>query len=219
MALDGIVIANIVSDLNKNILNARINKIAQPETDELLLSLKGNNGSFKLSMSASASLPFIYLTGTNKPSPLSAPTFCMVLRKHIANGRIVKIYQPHMERIINFEIEHLNEMGDLCSKTLVLELMGKHSNIIFVNDDGIIIDSIKRIPASLSSLREVLPGKEYVIPATQSDRFNPLNVTTDDFSFYNEIKSMFTYKSGIFIILWNKSSCCKRDHIPRRNRR
>ena len=86
-----------------------------------------------------------------------------------------------MERIINFEIEHLNEMGDLCSKTLVLELMGKHSNIIFVNDDGIIIDSIKRIPASLSSLREVLPGKEYVIPATQSDRFNPLNVTTDDF--------------------------------------
>lgn len=181
MALDGIVIANIVSDLNKNILNARISKIAQPETDELLLSLKGNNGSFKLSMSASASLPFIYLTGTNKPSPLSAPTFCMVLRKHIANGRIVKIYQPHMERIINFEIEHLNEMGDLCSKTLVLELMGKHSNIIFVNDDGIIIDSIKRIPASLSSLREVLPGKEYVIPATQSDRFNPLNVTTDDF--------------------------------------
>ena len=147
MALDGIVIANIVSDLNKNILNARISKIAQPETDELLLSLKGNNGSFKLSMSASASLPFIYLTGTNKPSPLSAPTFCMVLRKHIANGRIVKIYQPHMERIINFEIEHLNEMGDLCSKTLVLELMGKHSNIIFVNDDGIIIDSIKRIPA------------------------------------------------------------------------
>ena len=181
MALDGIVIANIVSDLNKNILNARISKIAQPETDELLLSLKGNNGSFKLSMSASASLPFIYLTGTNKPSPLSAPTFCMVLRKHIANGRIVKIYQPHMERIINFEIEHLNEMGDLCSKTLVLELMGKHSNIIFVNDDGIIIDSIKRIPASLSSLREVLPGKEYVIPATQSDRFNPLNVTIDDF--------------------------------------
>lgn len=182
MALDGIVISNIIAELNNTILNARISKIAQPEADELLLTLKGNQGSYRLAMSASASLPFIYLTDSNKPSPLTAPTFCMVLRKHIANGRITKIYQPHMERIINFEIEHLNEMGDLCQKTLIIELMGKHSNIIFTDADGTIIDSIKRIPASLSSVREVLPGRQYTIPATQEDKYDPLAVDAAGFA-------------------------------------
>ena len=175
MALDGIVIASLVSELNNTILNSKISKIAQPENDELLLTCKGPSGSYRLAISASASLPFVYLTDENKPSPLTAPTFCMVLRKHIANGRIISISQPHMERIINFEIEHLNEMGDLCKKTLIVELMGKHSNIIFCNSDGMIIDSIKRISASTSSLREVLPGREYCIPATQEDKYNLLN--------------------------------------------
>ena len=180
MALDGIVISNIVAELNSTILNSKISKIAEPEADELLLTLKGPNGSFRLSMSASASLPFIYLTPTNKVSPLTAPTFCMVLRKHIANGRITKIYQPGMERIINFEIEHLNEMGDLCHKVLIIELMGKYSNIIFTDSDGTIIDSAKRIPASVSSVREVLPGREYFIPKTQ-DKLNPLTVSEEEF--------------------------------------
>ena len=117
MAFDGFVISNLVYELNNTILNAKISKIAQPETDELLFTLKGSNGQYRLAMSASASLPFLYLTGTNKPSPLTAPNFCMLLRKHIANGRIVEISQPHMERIINFKIEHLDEMGDLCQKT------------------------------------------------------------------------------------------------------
>ncbi len=181
MALDGIVISNIVAELNSTILNSKISKIAEPEADELLLTLKGSNGSFRLSMSASASLPFIYLTPTNKVSPLTAPTFCMVLRKHIANGRITKIYQPGMERIINFEIEHLNEMGDLCHKVLIIELMGKYSNIIFTDFDGTIIDSAKRIPASVSSVREVLPGRAYTIPATQEDKYNPLTVDSKQF--------------------------------------
>ena len=181
MALDGIVISNIVAELNSTILNSKISKIAEPEADELLLTLKGSNGSFRLSMSASASLPFIYLTPANKVSPLTAPTFCMVLRKHIANGRITKIYQPGMERIINFEIEHLNEMGDLCHKVLIIELMGKYSNIIFTDSDGTIIDSAKRIPASVSSVREVLPGRAYTIPATQEDKYNPLTVDSKQF--------------------------------------
>ena len=100
MAFDGFVISNLVYELNNTILNAKISKIAQPETDELLFALKGSNGQYRLAMSASASLPFLYLTGTNKPSPLTAPNFCMLLRKHIANGRIVEISQPHMERKI-----------------------------------------------------------------------------------------------------------------------
>ena len=159
MAFDGIVIANLVKELNEHILNGRISKIGQPENDELLLTIKGNSGQMRLLLSASASLPLIYLTKTNKPSPMTAPNFCMLLRKHIANGRITKITQPHMERIINFEIEHLNELGDLCHKRLIIEIMGKHSNIIFCNEDGKIIDSIKHIPAQVSSVREELRGQ------------------------------------------------------------
>lgn len=181
MALDGFVISNLTYELNNTILNAKISKIAQPENDELLFTLKGPNGQFRLAMSASASLPFLYLTDNNKPSPMTAPNFCMVLRKHIANGRITRISQPHMERIIHFEIEHLDEMGDLCTKTLIVELMGKHSNIIFCNSDGMIIDSIKHVSSMMSSLREVLPGRPYCIPATQDDRLNPLEVTEEAF--------------------------------------
>lgn len=177
MAFDGLVISNLVYELNNTVLNAKISKIAQPENDELLFTIKGPNGQYRLAMSASASLPFLYLTASNKPSPLTAPNFCMVLRKHIGNGRITRIYQPHMERIINFEIEHLDEMGDLCTKTLVVELMGKHSNIIFCNSDGMIIDSIKHVSSLMSSVREVLPGRTYCIPATQDDKLNPLEIT------------------------------------------
>ena len=176
MAFDGIVIAGLVHELNQTILNTKISKIAQPENDELLLTCKGSSGQFRVSISANASLPFLYLTDTNKTSPLQAPTFCMVLRKHIANGRIISITQPHMERIIHLKIEHLNEMGDLCHKTLVIELMGKHSNIIFCDEDGTIIDSIKHLSFAVSPLREVLPGRPYFIPATQEDKFNAMTM-------------------------------------------
>ena len=181
MALDGIVISNLVYELNQTLTNARISKIAQPESDELLFTCKGQNGQHRLAISASASLPFVYLTKENKQSPLQAPTFCMVLRKHIANGRILRVYQPSLERIIHFEIEHLNELGDLCKKTLIVELMGKHSNIIFCNEDNTIIDSIKRISSATSSIREVLPGKTYFIPSTQNEKKNPLEISREDF--------------------------------------
>ncbi len=180
MAFDGIVIANLVKDLNKYILNGRISKIAQPENDELLLTIKGTEGQVRLLLSASASLPLIYLTEQNKPSPLTAPNFCMLLRKHIANGRITAVTQPQMERIINIEVEHLNELGDLCKKTLIVEIMGKHSNIIFCDDKNMIIDSIKHISGHVSTVREVLPGREYFIPQTQ-DKVNPLTTSQEEF--------------------------------------
>ncbi len=180
MAFDGIVVANLVYELNQHILNSKINKIAQPENDELLFTLKGADGQHRLAMSASASLPFLYLTKQNKPSPMTAPNFCMVLRKHIANGRITRIYQPGLERIIHFEIEHLDDLGDLCHKILTIELMGKHSNIIFCKEDGTIIDSIKHVSAQVSSVREVLPGRSYFIPDT-AHKENPLLTTPDTF--------------------------------------
>ena len=123
MAFDGITIASLVCELQEEILDGRINKIAQPEADELLLTIKTNHGQKRLYISATASLPLIYLTESNKPSPMTAPNFCMLLRKHINNGRIVAITQPKLERIIRFEIEHLDELGDLCKKYLIVEIM------------------------------------------------------------------------------------------------
>lgn len=180
MAFDGITIANIVKELNDTILDGRINKIAQPEADELLLTIKSSGGQRRLCISASASLPLIYLTQENKPSPLTAPNFCMLLRKYINNGRIVSVTQPKLERIIHIDIEHLDELGDLCRKTLIVEIMGKHSNIIFCNDKGMIIDSIKHVSAQMSSVREVLPGRTYFIPDTMKKE-DPLDITETAF--------------------------------------
>ncbi|MCI8691887.1 MAG: fibronectin/fibrinogen-binding protein [Lachnospiraceae bacterium] len=174
MAFDGVTIANIVSELKKELLGGRLYKIAQPEEDELLLTIRHPSGQKRLLISADASLPLIYLTASNKPSPQTAPNFCMLLRKHLQNGRITDISQPGLERIIRFDIEHLDDMGDLRRKILVAEIMGKHSNIIFCNDDGLIIDSIKHVSAAVSSVREVLPGKPYFIARTQ-DKLDPLS--------------------------------------------
>ena len=180
MALDGIVIANMVKELNESILGGKINKIAQPENDELLITIKNNKTQYRLLISAGASLPLIYFTQKNKPGPLTAPNFCMLLRKYIGSGKFTKIWQPGLERIIHFEIEHLNEMGDLCRKDLIVEIMGKHSNIIFCDDKGMIIDSIKHVSAQMSSIREVLPGRNYFIPAT-SEKYDPLIISERDF--------------------------------------
>lgn len=180
MAFDGITVACLAHELKGQLLNSRIAKIAQPEADELLLTLKSPAGQKKLCISASASLPLMYLTESGKPSPMTAPNFCMLLRKHISNGRIVDISQPGLERIIHFTVEHLDELGDLCRKDLIVEIMGKHSNIIFCTEDGTIIDSIKHVSAQMSSVREVLPGRKYFIPDTMG-KSNPLAVNEEDF--------------------------------------
>lgn len=180
MAFDGITIANIVKELNDTIVGGKINKIAQPEADELLLTIKNNRTQYRLLISASASLPLIYFTEKNKPSPLTAPNFCMLLRKHIGSGKITAVTQPGLERVIELKIEHLNELGDLCHKTLVVEIMGKHSNIIFLNEERMILDSIKHVSLNMSSVREVLPGRDYFIPQTQ-EKQNPLTITEEEF--------------------------------------
>ncbi len=180
MAFDGVTIAAIVKELNDTCLGGRLYKIAQPESDELLLTIKTGDGQRRLLLSADASLPLVYLTGQNKPSPMTAPGFCMLLRKHLQNGRITAITQPGLERILHIDIEHLDEMGDLRRKTLIVEIMGKHSNIIFCNEDGMILDSIKHVSGLVSSLREVLPGKPYFVARTQ-DKLDPLSCDREQF--------------------------------------
>lgn len=180
MALDGLVISNIVYELANALTGGRINKIYQPEPDALILGIKNNRTNYKLLISASASLPLIYLTTESPANPTTAPNFCMLLRKHLNGGKILSITQPGLERIIHFHIEHLNEMGDICEKVLIVELMGKHSNIIFCQPDMTIIDSIKHISANVSSVREVLPGRTYFIAETQH-KLNPLDVDQETF--------------------------------------
>ena len=180
MALDGITLHCLAHELNSSLQNQRIGKIAQQEKEELLFTFKIPGQTRRLLLSANASLPFACFTSENKPSPLTAPNFCMVLRKYIGNGKVLSVTQPGLERVLCFSIEHLNEMGDPGVKYLYVELMGKHSNIIFCDENNIIIDSIKHISAQMSSVREVLPGRTYFIP-TQEGKENPLTVTEDAF--------------------------------------
>lgn len=174
MAYDGITIRALTQELKTELTGARLYKIAQPEPDELILTFKTPSGQKRVLISASASLPLLHMTEQNKPSPITAPNFCMLLRKHIQNGRLTDIFQPSLERCIHFEFQHLDEMGDLKSKSLIVELMGKHSNIIFCEENDQIIDSIKHISSAVSSVREVLPGRTYFLPDTmeKSDPFS-----------------------------------------------
>lgn len=202
MALDGIAIANITHELESLLANGRLYKIAQPEPDELLLTIKNNKSQYRLTISANAGLPLIYLTDSNKTSPLVAPNFCMLLRKHLGNARIMSVRQAGLERVIDFSFEHLDEMGDLCRKHLIVELMGKHSNIIFTTEDNVIIDSIKHVSAQISSVREVLPGRSYFIPDTM-DKANPLELDFDAFTKHvlskalKSSKALYTGLTGI----------------------
>ena len=164
MAFDGIVISNLTYELNTNLVGGRISKISMPEDNELIFTIKNNAKTYRLLVSASASLPLVYLTDVNKPAPKVAPAFLMLLRKYIGTAKINNIFQMGLERILCFELEHLNELGDLSHKRMYIEIMGKHSNIIFTDENNKIIDSIKRISANMSSLREVLPGREYFLP-------------------------------------------------------
>lgn len=178
MAFDGITVAALVKELNGLLQGGHIQKIAQPEPDELLLTIKNNRISHRLQISASASLPLLKLTETPKPSPLSAPNFCMLLRKHLSGARVLDIGQVGFERVIKISLENLNELGDVVQRSLMVELMGKHSNIIFVDDKNSIVDSIKHINSMVSSVREVLPGREYFIPNTMNKK-DPFSITTD----------------------------------------
>ncbi len=206
MAFDGIVISNIVSELKQKLTGGRISKIAQPEPEELVLTIKNQKDTYRLFLSANASLPLIYLTQDSGLSPMTAPNFCMLLRKHIGNARITDVTQPGLERIVRLELEHLDELGDLRRKSLVIEIMGKHSNIIFCDDADRIVDSIKHVSAAISSVREVLPGRNYFIPNT-TGKTDPLVSDKDFFcSRFASGKNIASILSGSFTGISNVSA-------------
>ena len=155
MALDGITTSAIVSELKAALLGGRIDKIHQPLADEIRMSIRGlGSGAKKIIISANSAHPRIHLTESSRENPMAAPLFCMVMRKHIAGGKIIDIVQPNFERIIILRIESANEMGDITTKNLILEIMGKHSNLILTDETGKILDSIKRVTHEKSSVRQ-----------------------------------------------------------------
>ncbi len=181
MPFDGSVVYSIVHELNNKLLNGKIDKVYQPEKDELLIYVRSYKDSYKLLLSASSTYPRVHLTEENKSNPTVPPSFCMLLRKHLLGGRIVSIRQPEFERIIEIDIDSADELGYSTHKTLVAEIMGRHSNIIFIDKPtGKIIDSIKRVNFEISSIREVLPGRKYEYPPS-GDKVSPLNASKESF--------------------------------------
>jgi len=173
MPLDGSVIASVVHELERLLVGGRIDKIIQPEADEVIIAARAGGTNHKLLLTASAQAPRVHFTTQAKVAPLTAPQFCMVLRKHLSGGRVLAVRQPDFERIVAIDIENRTEMGDASSKTLVIEIMGKHSNIILLDHDGRVLDAIKHVPPSVSSVRTILPGARYEAPPNRG-KTNPL---------------------------------------------
>ena len=180
MAFDGLVVRALAHELNTKLNGARLDKVYQPESDELLLAFHTPHGAYKVTVSANASIPRIALTEKTKENPMVAPMFCMLLRKHLTSAHLVSVYQPGLERMLCFELETRNELGDQVTKKLVVEIMGRHSNIILVDEKGNISDSIKRIDFSVSSKRQILPGLPYEMPPAQ-DKTDPLSCNLEEF--------------------------------------
>ncbi len=187
MAFDGIVTKALVSELNEKILGGKINKIYQQEKDEILVHIYNKGENFKLIISASSNNSRFYLTKFSKENPQSPPMFCMLLRKYIQGGVITRIEQFSLDRVVFIDIDSYDEIGELSTKRLVIEIMGRHSNIILLDKQtNKIYDSIKRIPENISRIRQILPGLNYENPPI-GDKVSPL--TVDESTFFNFINN------------------------------
>ncbi|ERI91309.1 putative fibronectin-binding protein [Clostridiales bacterium oral taxon 876 str. F0540] len=184
MPLDGIYIYSIIDELSKKIVGCRVDKISQPEKDELIFTLRGERVNFKLLMSASSTYPKIHLTNTNKPNPIKAPMFCMVLRKYLSTAKIISINQVSTDRIAVIDFESSDELGFNSIYSLVVEIMGRHSNITLLRKrDNTVIDSIKHITPDINSYRSLYPGVIYKYPP-ESTKLNPFDFSYKDFETY-----------------------------------
>ena len=201
MALDGLVIHSLVDELSSKLLGGKIDKVHQPEEDEIVLYIRNNKENYKLVLSCSSSNPRVYIANDyKKENPKKAPMFCMLFRKYIQSGNIVNISQVGFERIIKISVDSLDELKEKTTKNIYIEIMGRHSNIILThNADNKIIDSAKRIPTSVSRARQILPGLTYELPPSQ-EKLNPLNnISEDEFT-----KALSSYNGPLFKSIYSK---------------
>nr|WP_300090532.1 NFACT RNA binding domain-containing protein [Sedimentibacter sp.] len=188
MSLDGIFLHSIYNELNNKLIGARVDKIYQPDKNEIVLSLRNGGENYKLLLTAASSSPRIHLTDVTRKNPEQPPMFCMLLRKHLSGAHITEINQINMDRILEISFECKDELDTTVHKSLIIEIMGKHSNIIFINKNTrVIIDSIKRVAENVSSVRQVYPGLVYVTPP--ADKTNPLETGKE--SFFTAVDSAF----------------------------
>lgn len=181
MSMDGLSLYSAMNELNKRLAGGKIDKIQQTDKEELLLMVRSLGQTYRLLINASAADNRVQLTELKKQAPSEAPMFCMLLRKRIAGGKIVRFEQERLDRVLKISIETYNDLGDLSVFALYCELMGKHSNIILVNEKGVIVDAIKHVGLGMSSVRFVMPGLEYSAPPAQ-DKQDPSKASVDDFS-------------------------------------
>lgn len=179
MPLDAICLSALSRELSAALVGGRIDKIHQPAHDEVILSLRTSEGGLRLLLSASPTRPRAQLTELPRENPAQPPMFCMLLRKHLAGGRIRALKQPPMERLLSFEIEVTDELGDPVVKTLVLEAMGRHSNLILLDAEGRIVDCLRKVSQDMSAERQILPGMFYRLPPEQG-KLNPLSLGETD---------------------------------------
>lgn len=168
MPLDALCLSGLVHELNGALSGARIDKIYQPGRDEVVLALRAPGGNVKLLLSANPNHPRPQLTQLPRENPDAPPMFCMLLRKHLSGGRILSIAQPHLERVVEIRLEALDELGDRVERRLVLEAMGRHSNLILLDGEGRITDCLRRVDGDMSARRQVLPGLFYRLPPAQA---------------------------------------------------
>lgn len=167
MALDGVYLSLIAGEINTRLAGARVDKVQQPERDEIDIGFRLRGGVEKLLVSASPANPRLHFTGSSKENPLAPPMFCMLLRKHLSGGRFAAARQPGLERIVFLDFDCRNELGDEVRRTLAVEIMGRHSNIILLDETGRIMDAAKHVDETVSSVRQVLPGLRYELPPAQ----------------------------------------------------
>ncbi len=181
MSLDGIFLNSIRYDLYKKLAGGRVDKIYQPDKNEIVISVRSNGENLKLLLTAASSSPRLHITNIARKNPQEPPMFCMLLRKHLTGAHVTDVKQVNLDRILEITFECKDELDTTVNKSIIIEIMGKHSNIIFINTDTkVIIDSIKRVAENVSSVRQVYPGIKYVTPPEQ-DKLNTLEITKQIF--------------------------------------
>jgi predicted ribosome quality control (RQC) complex YloA/Tae2 family protein len=181
MPLDAVYLTHTAQELRQKLLDAKIDKIHQPSRDQVVLALRSREGSFRLLLSANPANPRAHITTAPLENPASPPMFCMLLRKHLVGGRLEDITQPPMERVLDFSFLCTDEFGEAVHRHLVIEIMGRNSNLVLCGDDGRIIDCVRRVDYEMSAQRQVLPGLFYHLPPRQ-DKLDPTAATLEEIS-------------------------------------
>ena len=180
MAFDAGMVSAIVHELGERIVGARVEKVTQPEKDELVLLLHAGRENLRLALSSGSNNPHFNITGTVKENPMAAPMFCMLLRKHLTGSRVSAVTQLGFERAVEFAFDGYDEMGFESTKYLVTETMGKYSNIILLNSEKKVVSALKIIDLSTSNVRQILPGFPYELPPEQK-KLSPVTATEEQF--------------------------------------